>query len=94
MPAMDDRPPLRAITKQPQQLGAAPPPALSAPSWAVADARSGRVLFERRARDATHVASLTKVATALVVLGLDGAALDEPVAVSEAAARTKSGTHA
>ena len=36
MPAMDDRPPLRAITKQPQQLGAAPPPALSAPSWAVA----------------------------------------------------------
>ena len=93
---MDDRPPLRAITKQqPQQLSAAPPPpALSAWSWAVADARSGRVLFERRAREAMHVASLTKVVTALVVLGLDGAALDELVVVSEAAARTKSGTHA
>ncbi len=54
-------------------------PAVVARHWVIVDARDGRVLAERAAREPVAVASLTKVMTALVAL--ERGNFDEPVTI-------------
>ncbi len=54
-------------------------PAVAARHWVIVDARDGRVLAERAAREPVAIASLTKVMTALVAL--ERGDLDEPVTI-------------
>ena len=46
------------------------PPFVSAKSWAIANGRTGRVLFGRGDSDKREIASLTKIMTALIALRL------------------------
>ena len=67
------------------------PPAVTARAWAVADGKTGKVLWGSAEAEARPMASTTKIMTAWVVLRLaadDPKVLDETVAFSERAART------
>ena len=46
------------------------PPFISAKSWAIADGRTGRVLFGKGDSDKREIASLTKIMTAFLALRL------------------------
>jgi D-alanyl-D-alanine carboxypeptidase (penicillin-binding protein 5/6) len=67
------------------------PPFVTSKAWAIADARTGEVLWGHKENESRPMASTTKIMTALVVLKLaerDPAVLDEEVAFSEKADRT------
>src|SRR5262245_20018786 len=67
------------------------PPFVTAKSWAVADAKTGQVLWGAQQAESRPCASTTKIMTALVVLdraAADAKALDEVVTFSERAAGT------
>ena len=63
------------------------PPSLSAQSSVLIDAHSGRVLFEKNARDRMGMASTTKIMTALTVLRL--ANLTDTVSIPREAVGTE-----
>jgi D-alanyl-D-alanine carboxypeptidase (penicillin-binding protein 5/6) len=67
------------------------PPVVTAKAWAIADGRTGKVLWGDKADERRPIASTTKVMTAWIVLSLaadDPKVLDETVTVSERAAGT------
>jgi serine-type D-Ala-D-Ala carboxypeptidase (penicillin-binding protein 5/6) len=67
------------------------PPVVTAKAWAVADGKTGKVLWGENAADRRPIASTTKIMTAWIVLSLaanDPKVLDETVTVSERAATT------
>lgn len=67
------------------------PPYVSAKAWAVADGKTGRVLWGSHEAEARPMASTSKIMTAFVVLELaaaDPKVLDEIVTYSERAAKT------
>jgi D-alanyl-D-alanine carboxypeptidase (penicillin-binding protein 5/6) len=67
------------------------PPIVSARAWAVADGRTGRLLWGNGERTALAMASTTKIMTAFIVLELAGRnanVMQEVVAVSDQAGRT------
>jgi len=71
------------------------PPFVSAKAWAIADGRTGEVLWGDRRDDPLPMASTTKMMTALVVarlIGRDPAALGETITFSERADRTVGST--
>lgn len=76
------------------------PPFTACRAWAVADSKTGKVLWESHAADACDTASTTKIMTAYVVLKLaeeKPKVLDELVTFSERADKTagsSSGVHA
>ena len=47
-----------------------PAPAITAKSWAVADLKTGKILWERNARKQLPMASITKIITAMCVFDL------------------------
>jgi D-alanyl-D-alanine carboxypeptidase (penicillin-binding protein 5/6) len=64
------------------------PPVVTAKAWAVADGKTGKVLWGSKEKDALPIASTTKIMTAHVVLTLaadDPKVLDEVLTFSEAA---------
>lgn len=63
------------------------PPALSAQSWAIADAGAGEVLFALRPDSQLPITSLSKIMTALLVLDLSDNLFEKAV-VSDRADRT------
>lgn len=72
-----------------EQLGA--PPVVSAKVWAVADGKTGKVLWGSKEREPVPIASTTKIMTAHVVLTLaaaDPKVLDEVLTFSETADKT------
>jgi serine-type D-Ala-D-Ala carboxypeptidase (penicillin-binding protein 5/6) len=75
------------------------PPFTACRSWAVAESRSGKILWESHAGDTCDTASTTKIMTAYVVLKLaeeQPQVLDEPVVFSDRADKTagsSSGVH-
>src|SRR3954466_16048609 len=67
------------------------PPVVTAKAWAVADGKTGKLLWGSHESDPLTMASTTKIMTARLVLALaakDPKALDEIVTVSERAAKT------
>src|SRR5438477_10974233 len=67
------------------------PPFVTAKAWAVADGRTGRVLWGDKEAEPRAIASTTKIMTAWIVLRLaedDPKVHDEEVVYSERAART------
>jgi serine-type D-Ala-D-Ala carboxypeptidase (penicillin-binding protein 5/6) len=67
------------------------PPFITSRVWAIADGRTGSVLWGHREADAVEMASTTKIMTALVVVRLmakDPAVRDERVTFSKRADRT------
>jgi D-alanyl-D-alanine carboxypeptidase (penicillin-binding protein 5/6) len=67
------------------------PPVVSAKGWAIADGKTGKVLWGTNDAAPLVIASTTKIMTAHLVLELaakDPAVLDETLTVSERAART------
>ncbi|MBS0262468.1 MAG: serine hydrolase [Planctomycetes bacterium] len=67
------------------------PPFTACRNWAVADAVSGKVLWESKSSDVVDTASTTKIMTAYVILSLAAerpAVLDETVVFSERADKT------
>jgi D-alanyl-D-alanine carboxypeptidase (penicillin-binding protein 5/6) len=67
------------------------PPFVSAKAWAVADGKTGKVLWGSNEAEARPMASTTKIMTAWIVLQLaagDAKVLDEVVVYSERAAKT------
>jgi D-alanyl-D-alanine carboxypeptidase (penicillin-binding protein 5/6) len=67
------------------------PPHVTAKAWAVADGKTGKLLWGFKEAEPRPIASTTKVMTAWVVLQLasDGKALDEEVTFSKRAAETR-----
>jgi D-alanyl-D-alanine carboxypeptidase len=71
--------------------GLSGPPFTTCRNWAVADAQSGKVLWESKGGDAVDTASTTKIMTAHVILTLAGSrqkVLDELVVFSDRADKT------
>ncbi|MBP3956401.1 D-alanyl-D-alanine carboxypeptidase [Gemmata sp. G18] len=67
------------------------PPVVSAKAWAVADGKTGKVLWGSKEHEPLAIASTTKIMTAYIVLRLaaeDAKVLDEVVTFSEAADKT------
>jgi D-alanyl-D-alanine carboxypeptidase len=67
------------------------PPLVSAKAWAVADGKTGTLLWGGNEAEPRAIASTTKIMTALLVLGLaegDPKVLDETATFSERAAKT------
>ncbi|MGE5193369.1 MAG: serine hydrolase [Deltaproteobacteria bacterium] len=67
------------------------PPFVACRNWAVAEARTGKILWGSRAADVVDTASTTKIMTAYVILKLaekQPEVLDEVVAFSERASKT------
>jgi D-alanyl-D-alanine carboxypeptidase (penicillin-binding protein 5/6) len=67
------------------------PPVVSAKAWAIADGKSGRLLWGAREAVPLSMASTTKIMTAWLVVQLAGRnpkVLDEVIAISERAAKT------
>ncbi len=67
------------------------PPFVACRNWAVAEAQSGRILWESQAADVVDTASTTKIMTAYLILRLaekQPKVLDEVVTFSERAAKT------
>jgi beta-lactamase class A len=67
------------------------PPFVVCRNWAVAEAQSGKILWESQAADAVDTASTTKIMTAYVIFKLaekQPAVLDEVVTFSERASKT------
>jgi D-alanyl-D-alanine carboxypeptidase (penicillin-binding protein 5/6) len=67
------------------------PPVVTAKAWAVADGKTGKVLWSSQAATPLVIASTTKIMTAWIVLGLatdDAKVLDEVVTFSERADKT------
>lgn len=56
------------LPAQAQPLESAPPIQLTAPSYLLADAETGAIIFEKNADTPRQVASLTKLMTVLLVL--------------------------
>ncbi len=56
------------LPAQAQSLESAPPIQLTAPSYLLADAETGAIIFEKDADTPRQVASLTKLMTVLLVL--------------------------
>src|SRR5687768_11392431 len=68
------------------------PPHVTAKAWAVADGKTGKLLWGFKEAEPRSIASTTKVMTALVVLRLaagDARVLDEAVTFSRRAAETR-----
>ena len=83
------------LPAQAQSLESAPPIQLTAPSYLLADAETGAIIFEKDADTPRQVASLTKLMTVLLVLErLDRGeiSLDDTVAVSKTAASAPGST--
>ena len=83
------------LPAQAQPLESAPPIQLTAPSYLLADAETGAIIFEKGADTPRQVASLTKLMTVLLVLErLDRGeiSLDDTVAVSKTAASAPGST--
>ena len=83
------------LPAQAQPLESAPPIQLTAPSYLLADAETGAIIFEKNADTPRQVASLTKLMTVLLVLErLDRGeiSLDDTVAVSKTAASAPGST--
>lgn len=83
------------LPAQAQPLESAPPIQLTAPSYLLADAETGAIIFEKDADTPRQVASLTKLMTVLLVLErLDRGeiSLDDTVAVSKTAASAPGST--
>ncbi len=67
------------------------PPHVTAKTWAVADGKTGKVLWGYQDAEPRPIASTTKIMTAMIILKLaedDAKVLDEVVAFSERAAET------
>ena len=67
------------------------PPFTTAKAWAIADGKTGKVLWEHHGTDRLEMASTTKMMTAYIALKMaekDPAVLELPVVVSEKADRT------
>ncbi len=67
------------------------PPFVACRNWAVADAKTGKILWDFQGADVVDTASTTKIMTAYVILKLaekQPEVLDEPVVFSERAAKT------
>lgn len=67
------------------------PPFVACRNWAVADGKTGKLLWEMQAADAVDTASTTKIMTAYVILKRAAGhpeVLDEPVVFSERADKT------
>jgi D-alanyl-D-alanine carboxypeptidase (penicillin-binding protein 5/6) len=80
-------------TEPPDPLGG--PPFVTAGAWAVADARTGDILWSDQAARRLDMASTTKIMTALVVLEVaeqDPRVLDEDVVFSRRADETRGST--
>ena len=83
------------LPAQAQSLESAPPIQLTAPSYLLADAETGAIIFEKDADTPRQVASLTKLMTVLLVLErLDRGeiSLDDTVTVSKTAASAPGST--
>ncbi len=68
------------------------PAGVAAKAWAIADGKTGKVLWGAHEAETRAIASTTKIMTALIVLQLaekHPAVLDEPVTFSEHAAATR-----
>ena len=88
--AADTRPGMALPELKPRDALAGPP-FVACRNWAVADAQSGKILWESQAADVVDVASTTKVMTAYVILKLadkQPEILDEVVTFSERASKT------
>jgi D-alanyl-D-alanine carboxypeptidase (penicillin-binding protein 5/6) len=73
------------------------PPLVTAKSWAIADGKTGELLWAAQADVARPMASTTKIMTAWIVLQLaaeDAKVLDEPVTISRKADDTSGSTAA
>lgn len=70
-----------ASAPAPVQTGSAPPPGFDARAAIVIDEASGAVLFEQNAHEPMPIASLTKIATA--VLAIEGAPVDSWVPITD-----------
>ncbi len=68
-------------------IQAAPDLSVSAEHAVLMDAKSGRVLYEKKAYDPSLIASTTKIMTAIIAI--ESGKLDEKVKVSERAVRTE-----
>ena len=71
------------------------PPVVTAKAWAVADGKTGKVLWESKGNEPLAIASTTKIMTAYIVLALaaaDAKVLDEVVTFSERADKTPGST--
>src|SRR5262245_37057102 len=67
------------------------PPLVSAKAWAIADGKTGKLLWGVREKESAAIASVTKIMTAWIVLQLahdNARVLDEVVTFSERAAKT------
>ena len=67
------------------------PPIVSARAWAIADGKSGKMLWGHKEAEPLAIASTTKIMTAAIVLRLardDSKVLDETITFSERAAKT------
>lgn len=67
------------------------PPFVACRNWVIADAQTGKILWESDGSEAVDTASTTKIMTAYVILKLaekERNVLDEPVVFSERAAKT------
>lgn len=83
----------QAAKEKPEDLNA--PPLVSAAAWAIADGKTGKLLWGGNETTRRAMASTTKIMTALLVLELAAAEakiLDEVVVVSEKAAKTGGST--
>lgn len=71
------------------------PPFVTAKAWAVADLKSGQILFQSNSDQVLDIASTTKIMTAYLVLELaekDPKVLDEKITFSERADQTRGST--
>lgn len=71
------------------------PPVVTAKAWALADGKTGKVLWESKGNEPLAIASTTKIMTAYIVLTLaatDATVLDEVVTFSERADKTPGST--
>jgi D-alanyl-D-alanine carboxypeptidase len=87
----DDTPTATAVPELLPRDPLSGPPFTACRNWAVADAQTGKLLWESKAADVIDTASTTKVMTAHVILNLAGAnakALDELVVFSDRADKT------